>query len=258
MSEQDPFPLPPQWQMDSIRQDSAQFSNEDQALEVTIRAVYGSKRKKHFAKPIHYVINLQQDWFSRDSLDEKRMSAKVDTWEDALDVAEEFMNEFCQELAELPAEEVEAVHRATGSDHESAEQTITTEIAAEAFADAAGYSDDLLLSVLAAETNDQYRLVIHREGADVTTVAGDTDSSGTETSLQTLHAVFPLDRTGIKAVLAEELPVIVVFHLGDATIYRFIFDDAQETNIVLPRGTQVTSPGFETTIANVLEEKWID
>lgn len=255
MSEQVLFPMPAQWKTDNIRENSAQFSNEDQGLEVTIRAVSG-EQKKHFAEPIHYVIELRQGWFSRDSLDDKQMAAKVNTWEDALDVAENFMNEFCQELAEMSAGEVEAVHRATGSDHEWAEQTITSEVAAEALADAVGYSDELLLSVLTAETNGQYRLVAHRDGGTVTTVPGELDSVGTEDALQTLHAVFPLDRTGIKSVLAEDLPVVVVFHLGDSTIYRFIFDDAQETNIVLPRGTQILSPGFETTIANVLEEKW--
>lgn len=257
MSGGNPIALPPQWETDGIGKKSASFVNDERGLTVTIRAVFkGSRGSTRGNEPTHYVVQLRQDWFSRGVLGDRNMAAKVSTREEAFDVAQEFMEEFTREIEAVSREEVEATHRATGDDHEAAEQILTTEAAAEALADAAGYSDDLLVSVLAAETNDQYRFVAHRDGDSVTTVAGDESALGEDTSIRTLHAVFPIDDAGIQRVLSEETPITTVVHLGDSTVYRFIFGETRETDVVLPRGTQVTSPGFETAIANVLEEKW--
>lgn len=201
------------------------------------------------------MIQLNQDWFAEGVLGDRKMAAKVDSWEGALATAQEFMQEFTTEWEQIPPEEIESTHRATG-DHETADQLLTNEIAVEAFADGAGYSDELLLDVLSAETGEQYDFVVHRKGETTEIVTGDSTPVFEDTRLNSIYAAFPVDKLGIEEILVEETPIIMVIHLGQHTIYRFIFDDTIETDIGLPRGTQVTSPSFERTIGNVLEEKW--
>lgn len=247
--------VPSDWETDFFGKKSAMFRNEHRGLEVEVRAVYrGSKVRKHGREPTHYVVSLHQDWFSKGTLGNRDMGAKVDTAEEALGVAEEFMREFTSEMKSVPTEEVQAVHAST-DDHEIADDILTSEVAAEALADAAGYSDDLLLSVLDAETNEQYELVAHRDGSTITTIAGDEAILG-EMDLLTIHSVTPFDNQGLKQVLGQELPIWTVAHLDEHTVYRFVFDNAKETDIVFGRGTEILSPAFGRTIANVLEEKW--
>lgn len=247
---------PSQWSVESEGSDSLTFRNRERGLEVTVRGVFrGSKIRSRGATPTHYAVQLQQDWFAEGVLGERKMAAKVDTWEVALTTAEKFMNEFTTELENLPQDKIESTHRAT-DDHEVAEQLLTSEVAVEALADGAGYSDELLLDVLSAETGEQYEFVVHREGETTEIVAGDSPSLFEDTRLNSIYATFPVDKLGIEEILVEETPITMVIHLGRHTIYRFIFDDTMETDIGLPRGTQVTSPSFERTIANVLEEKW--
>lgn len=250
------FSPPPDWKTDNFGKKKTSFRNERRGLEVGIRTVYKrSRAQRHGRNPTHYVVQLHQDWFAKGTLGKRDMAAKATTWDEALTVARDFMEEFSRELKEKPSEEIQATHGTVG-DHETADDMITAEVAAEALADAAGYSDELLLSVLDAETDRQYQLVVHRNGDTLTTVSGDESDVAEDNILQMVHAVFPIDRTGIKHVLDEQTPISVVTHLSGHTVYRFIFDDARETDIVLPRGTQVLSPVFETSIANVLEEKW--
>ncbi|MFC7174445.1 hypothetical protein ACFR97_17040 [Haloplanus litoreus] len=247
--------VPSDWETESFGKKIATFRNDHRGIEVEVRAVYrGSKARKHGQEPTHYTVQLKQDWFSKGTLGDRKMAVKVDTGEEALSVAEEFMREFTREMKSVPTEKVQTVHASTG-DHEIADGILTSESAAEAFADAAGYSDDLLLSVLDAETNEQYELVAHRDGATITTIAGDEAILG-EMDLLTIHSITPFDNQGIKQVLGQELPIWIVTHLDEHTVYRFVFDNAKETDLVLGRGTEVLSPAFGRTIANVLEEKW--
>jgi hypothetical protein len=94
-------------------------------------------------------------------------------------------------------------------------------------------------------------------GSTVTGVAGGgLGSDVDERRLKQIHAVSPVDNQGTKHVLDQDLPFWTAIQLDEHMIYRFFFADAQETDIVLQRGTEVLSPAFGTTIANVLEEKW--
>lgn len=160
------------------------------------------------------------------------------------------MGEFVDDLA--TAGPAEAVHRGV-ADHEAAADVVTTTVAAEALADAAGYSDDLLVDVVRAETGGSVRLVAHRDGDDVRTVAGDAPDG---LDLRTVHGVFPLDGWGTRRVLDESSPIATAVHLDDGMLYRFVFAQRRETDVLLPPGAQVSSPAFERAVAAVLEEKW--
>ena len=204
MDSTEAFSPPPQWVVDQIGPKSASFSNGERGLEVELWAVSkGSKAQKRGYEPTHYVVQLRQDWFSRGTLGEQNMAAKVDTRDDAFTVVQEFMAEFSREVEELPWDEVEATHRATGNDHEAAEHILTTEVAAEALADAAGYSDDLLVSVLTAETNDQYRCIVHRNGSTLTTAAGEDTAVTGDISIQTQLDAFSNDNARFQHIVHE-------------------------------------------------------
>lgn len=252
----DSYAPPPGWTTDRFGDKSASFRNEPRGLKVDIRAVHkGSNVRRRAREPTHYTVQLQQDWFAKGTLGKREMGAKVETWAEALAVAQEFMAEFSREVKEMASEEIRATHAAV-DDHGVADDLITTGAAAEALADAAGYSDDLLLSVLDAKTNGQYQFVAHRDGDTLTTVVGAESEFATDNVLQRIYGVLPVDRTELEHVLGNDNPFSVVVHVGDHSVYRFIFENARETDIVLPRGTQVLSPEFESTVANVLEEKW--
>lgn len=249
--------IPPAgWSVESLNQKNATYVNEHRGLQVEVRGVLsGSRVRKHDREPSHYVVQLRQDWYAKGTMGEREMGTKAKTWEEALDIAEKFMAEFEKEVQETPAEEIEATHRAVG-DSESAEQILTSAASAEALADAAGYSDDLLREVLDAEVNGQYLYVVHRDGDELVPIDADTKELLEENLLPALYAAFPIDKLGVEHILVDDTPIPMSVHLGEYAIYRFIFSERRETDIVLPAGTQVTSPAFERTISNVLEEKW--
>lgn len=253
--DRDTVSVPPGWKTESFGDKGATFRNKRKGLDVSVQAVFSAAgRRRHGQTPNYYTVQLQQDWFSKGTLGTRNMSAKVKTAEKALTVAEEFMNEFVREMKQTTPETAQTIHGSV-DDHETADDILTSQIAAEALADAAGYSDDLLMSVIKSETNGQYELVAHRDGPTLTTVAGDEDTL-TPNSLRTIHTAFPMDVEGIKDLLQQTTPIWTVIQLNNHTVYRFLFDAQRETDVVLERGTEHITPEFGTAIANILEEKW--
>lgn len=246
------------WTTAYVDRPSAEFRNDQQGLSVKIEPRYrasASRKRSRAGEPISYRVKVVQDWFSKGVHGDRSMNARVDTWEEATTVAEEFMREFHDERTTQPETEIEATHRSV-ADRATAEQVLTSEAAAEALADTAGYSDRLLLDVLGAETDDAYLVVAHRDGDDIEYVAGDADDLDGDVSLQSIHATFPIDKSGLDSIFANTDELALTVTLGEHIVYRFVAGDNRETNIVLLAGTQVVSPGFERTIWNVLEEKW--
>ncbi|PGF13824.1 hypothetical protein CP556_22210 [Natrinema sp. CBA1119] len=183
------------------------------------------------------------------------MATTVETWDKALTTIYTFMEKFNAEQAALPRDDVESVHRSL-DDVNTAEAVLSTTTAAEALTDAAGYTDELLLDVLATETNSQFRLVAHRKGSEVNTIYRNRASDLGNISIATIHTTFPVDTLGVETILDAEMPIAITVHVGNHTIYRFIFGDRKETDVVLPRGIQLVTPEFERTVMNVLDEKW--
>lgn len=252
------MPLPQPWTTDHLGSTSATFRNEEYELSVKIDPRYrssSSRQRSQAQKPTSYRVRVVQDWFSKGVHGDQSMKAKVETWEAALATAQSFMEEFSTERTTLPSEEVEATHRSTG-DADTAEHLLTTEASAEALADASGYSDELLLDVLGDLTDDQYRVVAHRDGEEIEYVAGADDSSLEAIPLKGLYATFSIDKLGLESLLVEANTLVSTVNIGEYVIYRFIASERAETDIILTRGTQIVSPTFERTIWNVLEEKW--
>lgn len=228
----------------------AVYRNEEHGLEVTVRSVRGEINVENGGDgPTQYVVELLQDWFATGLHGEREMRATTESRASAAEVAESFMQEFVDELETADAVEV---HRGI-ADYEAATAVLTSETAAEALADTAGYSDELLESVVEAETGGSIRLIAHRNGDELTTVAGDTPDG---LDIRSIHGVFPVDGGGTRQVLDETFPIATAVHLDVGTLYRFVFRERRETDVLLPPGTQVTSPEFERTVSNVLEEKW--
>lgn len=248
------FTPPDNWEISRMSQPNARFRNESKGLDVSIRGVSRGSNRRRRGPPTHYTVQVHQDWWGKGVLGDIDMSTKVDTYEQAIETAREFMEEFVDEEARQSASNVQAAHQSVGGDHDLAESVLTTELAAEALADAAGYSDDLLLKIIRGETNDKQRAVGHRVGdtLDIIYCADDFDA---EEQLLSLYAAFPIDLAGINHILNDRTPLRMTLDLDDETIYRFIYDERTETNIIVPHGAQIAS-GFEQTVANVLEEKW--
>lgn len=250
--------LPTDWTTDSLGSTSATFRNSKYELSVKIEPRYRasvSQRRSRTQPPKSYRVKAVQDWFSKGVYGDKSMAAKADSWEEALRVAEEFMAEFSDERSNQDIDEVEATHRSV-EDPNTAEQLLTTEASAEALADVAGYSDDLLLEVLSEQTNNQYRVVAHREGEQINFLYGEDDDCLEAIPLEGIYATFSVDKLGLESLLVEANNLISTVNLGDYVIYRFIAGSQTETDIVLTRGVQVVSPTFERTIWNLLEEKY--
>lgn len=246
---------PTGWTTEHIADRSARFRHKTTGVELSIRGVFqGSRERRHGRSPTHYVIQVHQGWLGRQRSDTQLPGAKVTVWEDALTTARTFMEEYSNNRARVPLSQAEAVHRSAET-HETAEQILLTNVATEALADAAGYSDQLLIDVLSAATNNQYNGIVHRDGDAVDIVGEDADFPE-RPSLERVFATFPVDESGVKHLLDMESPVTMVVHLDELMVYRFIFGTRRETAVLLPRGTQVPSPGFERTVANVLTRKW--
>ncbi|WP_396612890.1 hypothetical protein ACH9L7_06350 [Haloferax sp. S1W] len=183
------------------------------------------------------------------------MTATVDSWDEAVEVANEFMAEFTEERDQQPKDVVEATHR-SAEEPETAEQLLTAESSVEAFADASGYTDELLLQVLGEQTGDQYRVVSHRVGDHIEFVYGEDDDCLEVVPLEAVYATFSIDKLGLETLLVEANNLVSTLNIGDLVVYRFIANDSEETDIILSRGTQVVSPTFERTMWSVLEEKY--
>lgn len=248
---------PPGWRTRSLGENSASFRNEQYELSVTVEPRYrasASRKRGQAQSPRSYRVQVVQDWFSKGVHGDRAMAAKAETWTEAVETAQAFMAEFSTERAGQSDREVEATHRSVG-DAATAETLLTTEAAAEAFADSAGYDDRLLFDVLEAATGGQYRVVAHRDGDVIDVVYGDDDPFLETCSLESLYASFPVDKLGVDAVLTGTEELVLTVSFGEFSIYRFIVSGREETDVVLERGTQVTSPAFENTIWNVLEER---
>lgn len=246
------------WTTEFVDRPSAVFRNERQGISVKIEPRYrssASRKRSRTGEPTSYRVKVVQDWFGEGIHGDRAMNARVETWEEATTVATEFMEEFHDERRSQPDAEIEATHRSVG-DTETAEQVLTTEAAAEALADTAGYSDDLLLDVLGAETDDTYQVVAHRDGDEIDYVYGDDAVLTGNVSLPVIHATFPVDKSGLDSLLTATDELVLTVNIGEYIIYRFIAGDSKETDIILMAGTQVASPAFELTLWNVLEEKW--
>jgi hypothetical protein len=251
MSELSAVQPPRGWITANAEGHAAVYLNEEHGLEVVVRPVSdGTHVRSQRGDPTQYVVELTQDWFATGLHGERELSATAGSREAAADTADSFMREFVDELK--TGRTAEAVHRGVAG-HEAAADVVASEVAADALADAAGYSDDLLESVVRAETGGPVRLIAHRNGDEVTTVAGDQPDG---LDIRTVHGVFPVDGEGTRQVLDEPFPIATAVHLGSGTLYRFVFSERRETDVLLASGTQVTSPAFERAVCTVLEEKW--
>jgi preprotein translocase subunit SecD len=250
--------LPPEWTTEQLGSTSAVFRNDEYELSLKIEPRYrssASRRRARTQEIKSYRVKAVQDWFSKGVYGDQSMRAKVDTWDEALTTAQEFMEEFSKERTDRAPVEVEATHRSVG-DAGTAERLLTTEASAEALADASGYTDELLLDVLGAETNNQYRVVAHRDGEQIEYVYGTDDDCLETLPLEGVYATFSVDKLGLEALLTDASDLVSTINIDEYVVYRFIANDRQETALVLTRGTQVASPSFERTLWNVLEEKW--
>lgn len=254
MSEERSISLPSGWEINQIEKPNSTFTHRSHGLTVIVTGKSRRRDGGQGQESTRYIITAGLDWFAEDTagdiFEDIDLSAVVDTWDEALAVAQEFMVEFNDEFNSIDPEHIEAIHESV-NDPEYVDALLTGESAVEAFTDVAGYSDELLLSVLEGTVNEQYHLVAHRDGDTITPVAGNRDID-----LHTIHGVFPLDPDGISHILEENPPIVHVVHLGKYSVYRIIFGNTRETDIVVPRGTEVISPTFETMLSNVLEEKW--
>lgn len=183
------------------------------------------------------------------------MDVKVETWQEAVETAMEFMRNFNEDRRGISTEKVEEAHR-SGENTETAESVLTAEATTEALADTISYSDDLLLDVLKAETNNRFRAVAHRYGEEVEYVVGSSDNSLEEVPLKRIYGAFPVDKSGVASLLADDTILTVSITLSGFRVYRFIFDDWRETNVVLEAETQVADSVFEQNVKNILRPKW--
>jgi hypothetical protein len=243
--------LPAGWEASDLSSKEVTFSNQEHGLNIDITTVSSRRRNR---KPLHYRIQIRKDWFAEGLLnDDYQLSAKRNSWEEARTFAQEFMKEFGAERAEQPTDEVEAMHRSV-KDSDTAEGLLDTSAAAEAFADVEGYSDELLLEVIETVIDDRYLLVANRDGDTINRIATAESEFDTST-LRKIHATFPVDKEAIEAILSVDSQLTLTVAFGDYLIYRFIAAPNIETNVVIQRGTKVTSPTFEMSVWNVIEER---
>lgn len=236
---------------------SAVFRNEEYEFSLKVEPRYtasASRRRSRIQEPTAYRVRVVQDWFSEGVHGDHSMTATVQTWDEALRTAQEFMEEFYTERTQTNPADVEATHRSVETP-ETAEQLLTTESSAEALADVSGYSDELLLQVLSDQTDGQYRVVAHRNGDQIEYAAGDDDPCLETVPLEGIYATFPIDKLGLETLLVDAKELVSTINIDEYVIYRFMKSMSQETSIILTRGTQVVSPTFERVIWNVLEEK---
>lgn len=246
------------WITDQFGSTSAVFRSERYNLSVKVVPQYrssASQGKSSVQQPKSYQVKVVQDWFSTGVHGNRSMNTNVETWEEALEAAREFMQEFEHKRTDQTPEEAETTHRCI-TDPETVAEVLTNGDSTDALANSPGYSDDLLLDVLEEETDHQYRVVAHRDGDEIEYVAGGDDPCLETLPLERMYATFSVDKLGLDSLLGEADELVTTINIGEFIVYRFIASNTTETDIILTQETQVVSPAFENTIWNVLGKKW--
>jgi len=246
------------WQIEHARKPSASIRNEEYELSLKISPIYRSSVSRGRGKaqsPKKFQVKIQQDWFSSGMYGDHTRAIKVEKWEEAVETAMRFMQEFNDDRKGIPSENVETVHRSSGN-VEAAEANLSVEAATGAMADVAGYSDDLLIDTIATETNGQFRVVAHRDGDEIEYLRGEDDESLQTVQLEKVYAMFPIDKLGINSCLSDDSIFITTITISGLTVYRFVFDDQTETDIILDQGTEVVNPVFTNSVKQIVELKW--
>ena len=246
---------PAGWNAYQFHANSVRFSNEEQRVEIRISPTDREAKGGGNQPGGGFLVQVQKGWFGEGTIGDRNMSVMVDTWNDAITSAREFMVEFNRELVTRRPREVETTHRSV-EDARIAETMLATRTTTEAMAETADYSDELLLDVLATETNGQHRLVAHRSGSEWNVVYRGSNCEFPVQRLEKIRQCVPVDKTKIDTVLSDVTPARIVTHLEKHTVYRFVYADETETDIVLSKGTHLLSPLFEEVTASVLDGKW--
>lgn len=251
--------LPEGWKKELLTETAAVFRNDKFDLQVEINPRFASA-SRHTRKtnrtPTSYSTQIVQDWFSKGVHGDLEVGSRVDTWEEAVTLAESLMEQFNAERASQPPDHINAVHQSTQS-RADAEKLLNTKAAAEALADGAGYCDEVLLELVEEGTANRHQFVAHREGSDVEILYNRREEEFSERWMHELCAAFPVDKMAIDEVFAETTPLTIAVSLSNVTLYRFIFAPSQETNIIVQQNTSVDSPTFEQTLESLLAEKWM-
>lgn len=246
------------WQVEHGRKPSASIRNDEFELSLKISPIYRSSTSRSREKaqsPKEFQVKIHQDWFSSGMYGDHTRAIRVEKWEDAVETAMRFMQEFNDDRKEIPSENVETAHRSTGN-VEAAEAHLSVEAATEAMADVVGYSDNLLLDTIATETNGQFRVVAHRDGDEIEYLRGEDDDSLQTAQLEKVYAMFPIDKVGINSCLSDDPILVTTITISGLTVYRFVFDNQTETNIILNQGTEVVNPVFTNSVKEIVELKW--
>lgn len=250
--------LPPGWEKDFVSDTSAVFRNDQFDLQVEINPRFASSTRHTRTQnrsPDSYCTQIVQDWFSKGVHGDVEVGNQVDSWEDAVAVAETFMHQFNAERGSHNPDHINAVHQSAPS-RDGAETLLNTTAAAEALTDGAGYSDTVFLELIEAGTANRHQFVAHRDAADVDILYNQREREFSEQWVHELCAAFPVDKVAVDEVVGETTPLTMMVHLSTATLYRFLFAPGQETHVVVQKNTSVDSPTFEQTIEGVLTEKW--
>ena len=249
---------PSGWQVRHIRETAAVIRNDQFELQVEINPRYSSSsrhRRGSGRTPISYTVQVVQDWFSKGVHGDLEVGTRTESWEEAVKLAETFMQEFNAERSRQSEQHIQAVHGSTRST-DDAEHLLNTEAAAEALTDGAGYSDDILLDTLAVATDDSHQFVAHRHASEVDIIYNPVEQEFSEQRIHELYAAFPVDKLAVDELFEETTPLTMATHLAEFTLYRFVYGIGQETDIVVQKCTQLDSPTFERAVEGVLEEKW--
>lgn len=87
---------PSGWSVESITDRSGRWIHSDHALTVKITPVY-SRGRSAATPPSYFRVERKQDWFSTGILGDQEKGEKVETFDEAVERAEEYMEEFTTE-----------------------------------------------------------------------------------------------------------------------------------------------------------------
>lgn len=249
---------PANWKVEYCAQPTASFRNDKFELSLKISPIYRSsvsQRRGKAENPQSYRVQILQDWFSSGMYGDHTRATKVESWDEATGTAIMFMENFNQDRGGIPNDKIEAVHRGA-NDSAAAEALLTVDAATEAIVESVGYSDELLRDTVAEETNGQHRVIAHRTGDDIEYLVGEDDESLDTVELKKVYASFPVSTLGINALFPLKTILVQQITLSGYLVYRFIFNERTETNIILNEGSKVVEPIFTQSIRDIVESKW--
>lgn len=262
-SQAQPAELPAGWRGGQIGDHRATYAYGSH-IEINIEPRYRSKRSHRQRRPTQFRTQLRKRYYAHELVGKSTLLGTTEIFEDAVDLAYEYMEAFVEDRREVAMETREELEADPVMAPE-AEETIITEAATEAAITVAGYSDDLLINDLSGllENGDGSKqilqAVVHREGRsyDIVFIGDGYETWGESNKLREFYKQFDwLNEQKLSTTLEVGELTMMMGLFDDTRMIRYLASEDEETLILIEPNYPLHVPPFERQVADIISAKW--